>query len=357
MSKKISLLIPSLSGGGAQKVMVKLANYFVSQGLLVDLVLVKREGPYIKDVDSGVNIVNLDCKRVALSIASLVKYFKTSNTDAVLVTIHHMSIIAIVARVLSMANFRLIIRQPNYLSHTVPQNMLTRFYLSMVCFMFNKSDGVIGISQGVSDDLLSNGVQNVKTIYNPIDFQQVHKMSHEDDDLDFSHPLIIGIGRLEKQKNFSLLIKAFSIVAESVDAQLLILGEGSLSSRLKKEALDLGVSERVQFLGFVDNPYKYLKKSDVFVLSSLWEGFGNVLVESLAVGTQIVSTDCQSGPSEILDNGKYGTLVKVGDSKVLAREIIASLERPIESDILINRSKDFSLSVISKQYLKVLLLK
>jgi len=223
--------------------------------------------------------------------------------------------------------------------------------------MFNKSDGVIGISQGVSDDLLSNGVQNVKTIYNPIDFQQVHKMSHEDDDLDFSHPLIIGIGRLEKQKNFSLLIKAFSIVAESVDAQLLILGEGSLSSRLKKEALDLGVSERVQFLGFVDNPYKYLKKSDVFVLSSLWEGFGNVLVESLAVGTQIVSTDCQSGPSEILDNGKYGTLVKVGDSKVLAREIIASLERPIESDILINRSKDFSLSVISKQYLKVLLLK
>ena len=352
--KKICLLLPNLSGGGAQRVLTNLANNFVNHNVSVDLVLVNNKGPYLKSIDKRVNIINLNRGRVLFSIFSLVRYFRVKQPDAVLVTIHHMSIIAIIARMISMVDFRLIVRQPNYLSKTVPQNFLTRYYLIMVRYMFNKSDGVIGISQGVSDDLMFNGIKNVRTIYNPLDYRQINNMVY-DNNLKVVHPLIIGVGRLEKQKNFSLLIKAFSIIAKNIDAQLLILGEGSLRDELEKEVLYLKISSRVNFLGFVDNPYLYMRSADVFVLSSLWEGFGNVIVESLACGTQVVSTDCPSGPSEILDGGKYGRLAESGNPKDLAEKIVDSINNPMDKKILIKRSKDFSINKISKKYIDTLL--
>ena len=356
MSKqKISLILPNLSGGGAQKVLIGLANSFVRSGVSVDLVLVHAKGPYLKDISAKVNIVDLNRKRVLFSIFSLARYFKENRPSSSLVTLHHMSIVTVIARAISMIDFKLIIRQPNYLSKTVPQNLLTKYYLSIVRFMFNKSDGVVGISQGVSDNLVLNGVKNVRTIYNPLDYSYIHSMSRIENNLKVSQPLIIGVGRLENQKNFSLLIKAFSIVTRTTAAQLCILGEGSLREALEKEASDLKVSNRVSFPGFVDNPYVYMRKADVFVLSSRWEGFGNVVLESLAVGTQVVSTNCPSGPAEILENGKYGKLVRLDDAEDLAKKILDSISNPIDKKLLISRSKEFSIDRISRQYLEVLI--
>ena len=135
----------------------------------------------------------------------------------------------------------------------------------------------------------------------------------------------------------------------------MILGEGSLREDLEKEVLDLKISNHVKFLGFVDNPYAYMREADVFVLPSLWEGFGNVILESLAVGTQVVSTDCPSGPSEILDNGKYGILTEVDDPEDLSEKIIDSLDNPMNKKMLIDRSKEFLVDKIAIQYQNFLL--
>ena len=352
--QKISLFLPNLSGGGAQKVIVMLANNFVKRGLDVDLVLVNKSGPYLKNVNKYVNIVDLNKPRVLFAIISLFQYFKKNNPDAVLVTIHHISMAVIIAYVLSKASSNVIIRQPNYLSKTIPQNFFSKYYLKIVRFFYNKSNRIVAISNGVSSNLKNNGINKVTTIYNPLESDVIELASHKVN-LRKTKPLIIGVGRLERQKNFSLLINAFAKVLESLDADLIILGDGSLRIDLENQVRTLNIAEHVKFLGYIDNPYPYIKKADVLVLSSLWEGFGNVILESLAIGTQVVSTDCPSGPSEILNNGEFGSLSLLNDSDDLAKKIVEAVKRPYDKKMLVKRSRDFAEDKISQQYLDILL--
>jgi|AntRauTorckE6833_2_1112554.scaffolds.fasta_scaffold06981_3 glycosyltransferase involved in cell wall biosynthesis len=166
---------------------------------------------------------------------------------------------------------------------------------------------------------------------------------------------IIGVGRLTDQKNFSLLIDSFAdLVKSEINTRLIIFGEGPLRDKLESQIEKLGLRERVTLPGFVDNPYAYMSRADVFVLSSNWEGLPMVLIECLACGTKIVSTNCPSGPAEILEGGKYGTLVPMGDSKQLAKKIIVTLSKNQSRDLLQKRASDFNSKAVTKKYLSLL---
>ncbi len=163
---------------------------------------------------------------------------------------------------------------------------------------------------------------------------------------------ILSVGSLKPEKDHMMLIEAFSLIPDSMNAKLIILGDGPLKSDLREFITKKGLNNKITLAGFQHNPYPWYNGADVFVLSSKWEGFGNVIVEALECGTPVVSTNCPCGPAEILNNGAYGKLVSMGNPAKLTKAIIESLEETHNSDVLMDRAKKFSLEEISKQYLK-----
>jgi len=355
---KICLILPSLHGGGAESMISNLANYFSEKKLSVDLIVLGKRTHFDNDINSNVNLIFFNKRRAAFGVLPLIKYFKKEKPFSVLVTMPYVSIITIVAKVLSFSKIRVVIRQPNYLSLN-NNACCKKYYFYLISRIYNIADSVIGISMGVSRDLEDIGVQNVKTIYNPAFNSNLLKMA--ECKVDFSMMrntvLFIGVGRLVRQKNFTLLLDAFSIVRKSIDAQLLILGKGPNLNSLKEHAHKLGIIKDVVFLGHVINPMPYIKKSDVLVVSSLWEGFGNIIVEALSVKTQVVSTDCNSGPGEILDNGKYGFLVNINNAEDMALAMIKAYQYKKNPDLLFKRGSEFDINNISNLYLNELVKK
>ena len=224
------------------------------------------------------------------------------------------------------------------------------------------ADRVVAVSEGVAEDvekLFLVPRAKIVVIYNPIIGEGLEEKASKAVDhpwLDQDQfPVILGVGRLIGQKDFTTLLKSFfEVKKEITGAKLIILGEGNKRVNLEKEIEELGLTEDVDLPGYVDNPYSYMKKSSVFVLSSAWEGFGNVLVEAMAVGTTVVSTDCPSGPAEILNHGEFGLLVPVGDIQALAGAVVAAIKNPVEPDILIGRAGDFSVDKAVDKYLEII---
>jgi glycosyltransferase involved in cell wall biosynthesis len=216
------------------------------------------------------------------------------------------------------------------------------------------------VSDGVKSDLASLGIkeQNLIVVNNPIDLEYVQIQSKIPPThpwiVNKTEPLLLGIGRLTEAKGFDILLRAFAVTQKSLPTKLIILGDGPLRSHLLNLSAQLGIEEKVDFPGFVDNPYVYIKNSDVLVLSSRWEGFVNVILESLALGTQVVATDCWSSPREILLDGILGCLVPINDPKSLAESIINTLNNPKNPDTLKNRALDFSPDRILDRYLDIL---
>jgi glycosyltransferase involved in cell wall biosynthesis len=216
------------------------------------------------------------------------------------------------------------------------------------------------VSQGVAKNLVDMGLpsEKIEVIYNPIVTPELSEKLQESLNhpwfLPGQPPVILGVGRLQKQKDFPTLIHAFAKVRQQQPLRLMILGEGSERSNLESLVQELGIAKDVVFPGFVANPYAYMAQAAVLVLSSAWEGFGNVLVEALAAGTPIVSTDCESGPAEILANGQYGKLVPVGNAEDMAKAIAAILEDTPDGEVLKQRANEFSLEKALTKYGKLL---
>lgn len=364
MPKKIAFFLQSLAGGGAEKSVVNLANYYVNQSIDVDIVLVTKTGAYLKILDKKINIIDLQKTRSILSIWSLRKYLVKNQPDVIMASVVHTNIVMVLAKILLFKNIKtkFFVNQVNHLVYSLTQGkkerVLDRFKFKLIAFLYSLSDGVISMSKGVESNLLSYGfITKEKSvfIYNPVINDEMLFLSKQAVDFNFNKKTFIAVGRLVKQKNFSLLIEAFSEIKNTLDCQLVILGEGHLRETLEEQIKQLKLKDDVHLLGFVDNPFAYIKQADVFVLSSLWEGFGNVVAEALALGTQVVSTNCPSGPSEILKNGKVGFLVEMNNSEKLADAMLKALENPIDESKLIERSLDFRIEKIAKQYQKVLL--
>ena len=272
--------------------------------------------------------------------------------------------LAILLKKFSKNNFKLILREAvdPHVAASIQRNYISeRIILYIKKMLYPKSDRIIAISHGVKDSLvdkLAIDYKMINVIYNPAADEKIIDLSQEiTDDYSFKNYTIVNIGRLTKQKDHLTLLKAFKLVIKKAKCNLLIIGEGSEKENIENYIRNNDLENYVKLLGYKSNPWKYLSRSNLFVLSSIWEGFGNVIVETMLLGIPVISTRCKSGPAEILDNGKYGKLYDIYDYTKLSELIlneINSKELENSSNIAKKRSEDFSIDKITESYIKYL---
>ncbi len=360
----IAIFIPSLMGGGAERMMVNLANDFSNQGYSVDLIVSVLQGPYINRLSSAVNIVNLKSNRALKSLIPLAKYLKNKKPDVILSALTYVNIVTLIAKIISFSKTKVFVSERSVFSSSCSSLNLPAIniflYKKIIKITYSMAEKIICISDAVKNDFIKEiNIKNNKliTIYNPAFDSDVLKKSHER----ISHPwlcntqlfLVVGVGRLNQVKDFATLIKSFKKVLENKkNLRLIILGEGNLRNNLELLVKDLGIENFVSMPGFVNNPYAYMRSANVFVLSSLYEGFGNVIVEAMACNTPVISTNCPGGPAEILENGKWGKLVPVGDIDTMALAISEILTNPNKTYNSYERALHFTSENIANHYLK-----
>jgi len=358
----IAFFVPSLRGGGAERVMLTLAEGLAARGYAVDLVLVKAEGALMAHVPPTVRIVDLDAPRIIMSLPALVRYLRRVRPVAMLSALDSANCVAIWARSLSRISTRLVISVHNTLTAATESATTKRARLlpTLMRRAYRKADAVVAVSSGVADDLsevIGMRRERITVAYNPVVTPQMLKRSQERPDhhwfAEGEPPVILGVGRLTKQKDFPTLLKAFALLRERQPARLIILGEGEERNALEELIRQLGIENDTALPGYVSNPYAYMRAAKLFVLSSRWEGLPTVLIEAMACGASVISTDCPSGPTEILENGRLGTLVPVGDINALAGAMSKAISTADQPDLQ-NRVQDFGLEETVNKYLQIL---
>jgi glycosyltransferase involved in cell wall biosynthesis len=360
--QRLAFFLPGLYDGGAERIMLNLAKGIIARGYLVDLVLARAEGPFLNELPDSVRLIDLKASRVFFSTPALVRYLRHERPVALL-SILYSNIIAVWARRLAGIPPRVILGEHNTLSSVVngEGGFRWRLFPSLARWFYPWADGIVAVSTGVANDLaqLTNiPLDRIQVIYNPIVTSELFEKSKSAIEHPWftsgEPPVLLAVGRLTTQKGFDVLIQAFAEVTKNHRARLLILGEGE--ERLPLEALirEFGLGQDVSMPGFVPNPYPYMAHAAGFVLSSRWEGLPTVLVEAMSLGAPIISTDCPSGPREILLDGKYGQMVPVDDPSALAAAISTTLTSNVQRP-----SKEswepFTLEKVVDKYINILI--
>lgn len=334
---KVCFFLNNLNGGGAERVVVKLLNELVDEDIDIELVLSQMTGPYLSELNTSIKVVDLNCKSKLLAIFKLSSHLRKTKPNIIFSTITGANIIALLAKSISFVNCKSIIREANTPSMEDKHLGIKAKVLSKLAKkLYPFADCIVCVSKDSHADFVGFfkdvDANKIKVIYNPVvDTEFLTKMQQKPAITTpwiEKFPYFLGVGRLSEQKDFHSLIHAFSIVREKHVCKLIILGEGPLRESHTNEIVKLKLSQDVWMPGFVENPYPYMREADAFVLSSRWEGLPNVLIQALATGTQIISTNCPSGPREILQDGELGKLVTVGDVSRMADAMIDSLESP-----------------------------
>lgn len=330
--KKIIFVLPSLKGGGAERVAVNVINNLDKKKYEIVLVLFKKEGPYIDCITDSIRIIDLKKRNkydLLVYPIKLCQIFKHENADLVVSFLDFVNIITVISSFFVGKNLNLIISERNQPSFESQFSNFSKFRKLLIKLCYPFADKIVTVSDGVANALEEQFFikkDKLTTIYNPVEITNIRKKSLFEathDFFDAKYFTIISVGRLEEQKNYELLINAFYKVQKKIDkSKLLILGKGCLENKLKKQVERLGLNNHVDFVGFQDNPYAWIKKSNLFVLSSNFEGFPNVILEAMACGIPIISTDCPSGPNELITDNVDGILVPVGDADKLAAAIM-----------------------------------
>lgn len=381
-TKHIALFVYALSGGGAQRRVLTLANGFAERGHEVDLVVVRGGGVLEPELHPAVRLVALDRSgrvesrvvalgrsrgtRTLASIPALVRYLRRNQPDVLLSGASHANLVAVVAWRLARLPIALVLRASNHPSGNLapfpPAQRLVRLWMRALARRFYPcADHVIAVSHGVARELRAlTGLppERVTVIYNPMSGPDLERrlaaplpselLSRE------GPPVVLGCGTFKLQKDFATLIDAFARLVRERPARLVLLGDGPLRPALEARVRASGLEGRVLFPGFVENPLPWMRRASVFVLSSMWEGLPGVLVEAMAAGCPVVSTDCPSGPREILEAGRHGPLVPVGDAAALARAIARVLDDPPDPEALRARARVFAVDPAIEGYLHVL---
>jgi glycosyltransferase involved in cell wall biosynthesis len=359
----IALFLPSLHGGGLERIMVSLANAFAAYGLTVDLVVGHADGPYRDRVSQRVNVLDLKKRRLLSCLPSLALYLRRHVPTVLLSTPNQANVVAILASKAAHVSTRVVVREASTLSLAAKNARNRRGHLRpfYTALFYRMADQIVAISEGVADDLVAcTGIDRsrISVIYNPVEiFEVLSEAAQPLDDPWFQAgepPVVLGAGRLTKAKDFPTLIRAFARLRLRHEIRLVILGEGEERPRLEALIHELGIERDVALPGFVRNPFAYMVRARVFALSSAWEGFGNALLEALACGTHVVSTNCSSGPAEILGNGAYGILAPVGDHVALADALAQALASPPDRSRNQERVTAFSRRRIVEQYFAAL---
>ncbi len=377
---KVALFMSSLSGGGMEKAMLNLASFFISEGDSVDMLVASAKGPLLEEIPKTVNLINLEESKIKYEsvrswlfkktftleplffllyfskklpkaikvIPGLVAYINQHCPDFIISTPTTANLALLWAKYSSNQNIKVVVREATTLSEEIG-NKNTIFFRLLKRFVkkwYNKANLVVCVSNGVKYDLCENfhiNKDKVHAVYNILDISGMKNRASLVDRkslISIYGSFILSIGRLEKEKDFATLINAFYLVADKVSVNLVILGEGKERSNLERLIQKLSLTERVFLPGFIINPYPYISNCDVFALSSRWEGCPNVLREAMVLGKKIISTDCPSGAREILCNGEFGELVKVGDCETYSNKLLDLIK--------ITKSSNFSSIVIEE---------
>jgi len=360
---KIAIFVSFSGQGGVERIILTLAEGFAALGCAVDLVLVKDRGLNADDVPPSINVRRLNATHTLTSLPALVSYLRERRPVGLLTAKDRANQVALLAKFLARVPTRLVVRMGTTTSTALGNGgWLKRNAWNLpIRLLYPLADGIVAVSQGVAADLAAITrlpPERFAVIPNPVVSERLSRMTREP----VTHPwfqegkppVFLGAGRLTRQKDFPTLIRAFALVRREVVSRLVILGEGSDREALLKLAESLGVREDVDLPGFVKNPYPFMAKASVFVLSSIWEGSPNVLTEAMAFGTPVVATDCPSGPEEILAKGLYGPLVPMADPSSMAKAMKETLLNPLPRDILIRAVEGYRVERSCLRYLDIL---
>jgi glycosyltransferase involved in cell wall biosynthesis len=361
---KIAVLTSFSGEGGVERMLVNLMQAFVNLGIRVDLLRIRSQGAYAAKIPREVNIVDLATRHALSSISSLYSYFRNTSVQAMLVAKDRPSRAAIIARSLARSRTRLVLRLGTNLSASLEHRSQLakwgRFLPSRMLYRY--AERIVAVSQGVAEDtarITRLPPSRIRVVHNPVLTPDLFAAAKQIPDHPWlqnkTTPIVLGVGRLTKQKDFPTLIKAVAHVRTSRPVRLIVLGEGSKRPELERLIKELKLQDSVDLPGFHSNPFCCMQRADVFVLSSLWEGSPNVLTEAMALGTPVISTDCPSGPREILENGRYGPLVKMGDALSMAEGIERLLDAPPDKIQLRNAVYDYHFEVSAIRYLEELM--
>ncbi len=344
--------------------MVQLAGGLRQRGHAVDLVLATAAGPYLSELDPGVDVVDLGKSSVRAAVPGLIRTLRERRPFAALSTLPHSNVGMLIAAKLARVGTRVFLREattPTAVS-IPPTDIRERAMRRMLEWAYRAADGVIAVSGGVADDLTANlGIpaSKVHTIYNPVVDQRLFELAAADVPdhklgLETEH-VVLAVGRLIADKDYPTQLRALALARKEVDAGLLILGEGPERPALEALVASLRLEPYVRMPGFVTNPFAYMSRASVFALSSVREGLPGVLIQALACGCPVVATNCRSGPAEVLDGGAYGALVPVGDETALAAAMLAAIGEEPDRDRLVRRSLDFTVDASVTAYERLLL--
>lgn len=334
--KKILVASPSRSNGGAERVMLNVAVGLSGMGYGIDFVLKNDFARNRYEVPESLPMHSLEAGGLLDTTLKLARRIRASKPDVVITALETLGFAAVLAKKLLGCRTRVVPTVHTMLAtlyREVP-SAHNRRYRTMLKLLYPRADRIVAVSQGVKMELLELlrvPESKVSVLYNPVITEQVLEAVREP----VEHPwfgsgkkVAVAVGRLTRAKNYPLMLRALAEARKSVDLHLIILGDGELKEQLEAEARALGVAHAVDLHGFVPNPMAYVAAADVFVLSSSWEGLGNVLIEALPAGTPIVSTDCESGPREVLSNGKWGVLVPTDDHRAMAEAMTRVVTEP-----------------------------
>jgi len=363
---KISFFIPSMEGGGAERVILNLVNSLCEyDDVTIELVLSEAKGKYMGSISKKVKIINLENNRTLTSLFSLIKYLNRNTPDILISAITHANVIAVLAKIISRKDIKVILTQHTILSNSLKlsNKIFAMLFLKLIEKTYPLVSKIVTVSKYIEQDtikIINIEKNKVQTIYNPIMAKNIIKQSLVNLDHDWfsseSPPVILSVGRFTKVKDFATLLHSFKLLREKINARLIILGEGEQRDNLISLAKELGIEKDVQMPGFVENPYQYMARSKVFILTSIYEGFGNVLVEALGCGTSVISTNCPGGVSEILDNGKYGSLVPIGSAELISAELfnVINNEQEVTLAERLKRAEVFTVEKITKEYMELI---
>ncbi len=355
IKKKIIFIIPSMSGGGAERVFTILLKYIDKSKFSPILILLKKEGKYLEDIPKNIEVIDLNVTRTRYAFFKIIKTIYNIKPDIVFSTLGQLNLLIAIIRPLFSKNITFIARESSIVGMSKHSNSFDFIYKSV----YNRFDTIIAQSEYMKIDLMKTYAlekSDIVVINNPIDIDKIDRILQKKDKTLFDKEKInlVTAGRLKPVKGFDTLLKAMSKLESKF--HLTILGEGDEENNLKNLAQELNITGRISFLGFQGNPYSYMEEADLFILSSRYEGFPNVVLEANACGTPVVAFDCPGGTGEIIENGINGFLVECGNIDQLANKIIQAIKYPWDKEKIINLIESkYDVRHIVKKYEEVLI--
>jgi len=358
----ISILLPDLRGGGAERVMIDLAREFAHLGHTVEFVLMQATGDFLAEAERDFTVVDLATLRTRKAPTTVARYLRNRKPDILIANMWPLTSAAVIGKAFSRQSCRLLLVEHCALTRQYASwgSLHTFFMSASMSATYRFADRIAAVSEGSAIDtarLARLPSDRLTVLHNPIPQKPMPSPeARAMADTLWACPQgqrTLTVGSLKDQKNHPLLLRAFAAMSRR-DARLMLLGKGDNEASLRALASDLGVSDRVIFAGFHADPSPFYATADLFALSSDYEGLPTVLIEALSFGVPVVSTDCPSGPSEILQGGRFGRLVPVGDAQALARAMDDALAAPADREALIHRAADFAPEIAARKYLDLM---